>query len=104
MGSGYRLALEMGERLRERSPLRLVRRERARQALLALGAEAEVGDAAVRAGALPLDQAGLLGSPYELGDRALRKLQPLRELGHGRALAVVGSALDHQQQHVALRG
>ena len=49
------------------------------------------------------DQADLLGPADELGDGALRELQPLGELGHGRLLAAVGRALDHQQQQVALR-
>ena len=50
-----------------------------------------------------LDEPRLLGAADELGDGALRELEPLRELGHGRHFAAGRRALDHHQQRVPLR-
>ena len=62
-----------------------------------------MGDPAVEARALALHEASLLGSADQLRDGALRQLKPLGELRHRRLLAVIGSALDHEQEQVALR-
>jgi hypothetical protein len=75
-----------------------------REAPGGLRGEAEVADAAIRGVGLAGDQAHPLGPRDQLGDRALRQLEPLGEVGHGGALAAVGGALDHQQQCVALGG
>ena len=59
------------------------RSERAREASLSLGREREVGDAAVRARGLALDETDLLGAADELGHARLRELEALRQIGHG---------------------
>src|SRR5581483_6392211 len=54
------------------------------QAPLALGGQAEIGDAPVTARLLALNEPAVLCPAHELGDRALRELKPPRELGHRR--------------------
>ena len=71
-----------------------------RETSLPLGCQPEVCDPEVALGALPLHEPGPLRPPDELRDGALGELEPLRELGHGRLLAPVGRALDHQEQDV----
>ena len=50
------------------------------------------------------NEAGLLGAVDQLGDGALREMEPLRELTHRRALVAALRALDEEQEEVALRG
>src|ERR671925_61851 len=96
-------ALEVPEGIPQGAALAVVARERLRQPPLALGGEAEVRDPAVGGRALALHEPALLGAAHQLRDRALRELEPLGQLRHRRLLAVVGGALDHQQQQVPLR-
>src|SRR5262249_12786168 len=102
-GSGGRGALELRDQLEQTATLAGVRPGDARETSLPLLREPQVCDAAVGLGAFPLDQPDVLGAADELRDRALRELEPLDELCHGRALTPVGRALDHQQEQVPLR-
>ena len=71
---------------------------------LAVAREAEVNDPPVVVGHVPAHEPGVLGALDELGHRALGELEALAEIAHGRLLAPVGSALDHEEEEVAARG
>src|SRR5438874_1567142 len=74
--------------------LLLVRGERVRQPPLALVGHPEVRYAGVRCRLGSFDQPCLLRAADELGHRALRELEAVGELRHGRLLSPVGRALD----------
>ena len=109
-GGSSPTALALARRVQQREcvaelrPLGVELGEGEHQPALALGRQTQVSNTGVGLRLLALDEPGFLGAAHELGDGALRELQAIGELGHGRLLAAAGGALDHQQQQITLRG